>query len=173
MGASTQVMQGRPYIFVVKMEASPSLPNNKTYNFHAKFGEEPPELAGNSRVVRRLRVPRLFSNIEPLLETLENGSVGFIEYQLARKTAYSSAVYPKKHAPTISALGFFFELLSTHDLRKNGIEAISTSQFPSGLRVSRLKYANLPFNRPTDARTWELGLSSAIRKKIERARRFI
>lgn len=159
------------YLFTARNNITPPAKHSADYEFYAKFGREPPDLACNFSVVSIRRLPRMFQGLDLLLGKIDEGFLGYIHYTFCGSTAISDRYYPKDNAPGISTLGFFLELIATHDLLKGLAEKIRTTQTPKHCRASRLKYAHLPVGKETDGKAWELGLSSAIRRRAEKLRR--
>ena len=172
MDVPARTMQKQPiYIFAARNLLDPQAKRSATYEFYAKIGRTPPELACNYTVVSVLRLPRMFYGLERLLDRTEDGCLGYIKYVFNGSTAITDDYQPKKYAREVSTLGYFFELVSTHDLLKGWADKISTTFSPSPARALRLKYAHLPVGAETDGRAWELGVSAAIRKHVEKLRR--
>ena len=116
------------------------------------------------------RLPRAFQGLERLLDKIEDGQLGHIKYAFNGSTAISEMYCPQSHALGISTLGYFLELIATHNLLKGLAEKIMTTDSPRHCRASRLKYAGLLVGKETGGRAWELGLSTAIRRRMEKLR---
>jgi len=171
MGAQARTAQKQPiYLFAVR-ENPPARPKAVTYEFYAKLGGEPPEMACNCSAVSRLRLPGMFCGLERLLGKAEGGCLGHIKYVFNGSVAITEDYQPKKNAREISALGFFLELVATHDLLKMWADKISTTLSPGHHRILQLKCACLPICQETAGRIWELGISRAIRRRAEKLRR--
>ncbi len=173
MGAPARTAQKQPiYLFTARNNINPQAKRNATYEFYAKFSREPPEIACNYSVVSIRRLPHVFQGVERLLGNIEDGFLGYIQYDFNGSTAITQQYYPKDHAREISALGYFLELISTHDLLRGWAEKISSTLSPKPCRIFQLKRVRLPVGGETGARVWELRLSKAIRWRVEKLRRF-